>query len=359
VTSIASNGNGVFTLTGTQINGQSAGASYGDDEQNDTDFPIISLTNSAGAVYYCRTSNWSYIGVGGGSTPQTVDFTLHPAVTAGDYSLVVSGAGLRSKPVLVRVASDLRTVTIPAAGSTPVVSGVTPVGGSRPSVAQGQWIAIYGQNLANSTRPWGASDFVQGTSPGSPLPTSLDGVSVTIGGQPAAVYFVSPNQLDVQAPAGLPSGAAPLVVTNNGVAGSAFSVAVAATSPVIFSYAAGSNLYASAVHLDGTLVGDPKVAPSATPARPNEIISLFVSGLAAAPAGTTLAPTTFTPAVTLTAGSTNLTVLGTVLVAAGEYQMNVQLPPGIPAGTYTLTLTVPGGSTADAGVTVVLPVANP
>jgi uncharacterized protein (TIGR03437 family) len=148
-------------------------------------------------------------------------------------------------------------------------------------------------------------------------------------------------------------------VINNLAASAPFSLTIAAAAPAFFSYAAGTNLYASSIHLNGTLVGDSSLVPSAAPAHAGEIISFFVSGLAAAPGGTIVAPATFTQAVTLTAGGNNLTVLATVLVATGEYQINAQLPAGIAAGTYPLTLTVPGGSTADAGVTVVLPVANP
>jgi uncharacterized protein (TIGR03437 family) len=358
VKSIAAKGDSAFTLTGTQLTGQSAGAAYGDDEQYDSNYPIVSLTNAAGSVFYCRSFNWSYIGVGGGTLPQTVDFTLHPGVTAGDYALVVSGAGLRSQQVLVRISSDLHSIDLQPAGTPPTVSAVAPVGGSRGSVAQGQFIAIYGQNLASSTRTWGASDFPGGTSPGSPLPTVLDGVRVTIGGQPAAVYFVSSSQLDVLIPSGLPAGAANVVVTNGLLASAPFSINIAAASPVFFSYAAGSNLYPSAVHLNGTLVGDSSLVPTAAPAHPGEIISFFVSGLAAAPGGAVAAPAPFTQPVTLTAGSNNLTVLAAALVATGEYQINAQLPAGIAAGTYPLTLTVAGASTADAGVTVVLPVAN-
>ena len=51
----------------------------------------------------------------------------------------------------------------------------------------------------------------------------------------------------------------------------------------------------------------------------------YVSGLGASQAGTIVPVTTFTPAVTVTAGSFNLEVLGAALVSAGEYQVNVQL----------------------------------
>ena len=42
------------------------------------------------------------------------------------------------------------------------------------------------------------------------MPTSLDGVSVTIGGKPAYVSFISPGQLNVLAP-DVPAG--PITVT--------------------------------------------------------------------------------------------------------------------------------------------------
>ncbi len=89
-------GGGVFTLTGTQLNGQSAGAAYGDDAEMDENYPIVSLVNSSGNTYYCRTTNWSSVGVATGTTPETTNFTLNPAVTPGAYTLYLSGAGITS-----------------------------------------------------------------------------------------------------------------------------------------------------------------------------------------------------------------------------------------------------------------------
>jgi hypothetical protein len=103
INNIVYNGLGVFTLTGKQLNGQSAGASYGDDVQSDSNFPIVRLVNSTGKVYYCRTTNWSSTGVGTGSLLETVNFTLNPAVTAGNYSLIVSGAGISSFPSAINI----------------------------------------------------------------------------------------------------------------------------------------------------------------------------------------------------------------------------------------------------------------
>jgi Kelch motif len=94
-------GGGEFRLTGFQLDGQSAGAAYGDDDQMDANYPIIRMVNSSGNVYYARTSNWSKIVVG--QSYESVDFTLNPAITPGDYSLIVSGAGISSYPTFIRI----------------------------------------------------------------------------------------------------------------------------------------------------------------------------------------------------------------------------------------------------------------
>ena len=96
---------GVFTLTGKQLNGQSAGSSYGDDVQTDENYPIVRLTNSAGKVFYCKTTNWSNLGVATGTAVETVSFQLNPAITAGSYSVVVTGAGISSSAVGLVVTS--------------------------------------------------------------------------------------------------------------------------------------------------------------------------------------------------------------------------------------------------------------
>jgi uncharacterized protein (TIGR03437 family) len=67
------------------------------------------------------------------------------------------------------------------------------------SVSPGSWIEIYGSNLAVDSRSWPASDFN-----GVNAPTSLDGTSVTIGGQAAFVDFISPGQVDALVPCDVP-----------------------------------------------------------------------------------------------------------------------------------------------------------
>ena len=82
ITSVAANGDH-YTLTGTQLNGLDAGASYQGDgtSEMDSNYPIIELKDGSGKVYFARTSNWSSTGVQTGSTPVSTDFS-HPRLFA-------------------------------------------------------------------------------------------------------------------------------------------------------------------------------------------------------------------------------------------------------------------------------------
>ena len=88
---LGSAGSNSYTVIGRQLNGASAGSSYGDDVESDENYPIVSLTARDGSVFYATTSNWSNTDVGKKGA-QTVDFTLHDGMPADKYRLVVSGA---------------------------------------------------------------------------------------------------------------------------------------------------------------------------------------------------------------------------------------------------------------------------
>jgi len=99
---------GTFTLTGTQINGISEGAAYGDDAQMATNYPIVRLRNSQnGTIAYARTFRWSSTGVATGTAPETVQFNLPSRMPPGAYCLSVIANGISSKPVVFRVSSAL------------------------------------------------------------------------------------------------------------------------------------------------------------------------------------------------------------------------------------------------------------
>jgi hypothetical protein len=106
-TSLQYNGDGTFTLTGKQLNGMSAGATYGDDAQMDENYPVVSLADSSSDVFYGRTTNWSNVEVGD-KKPETVDITLNKGLKkAGNYNLVISAAGIANKGTCVVITADM------------------------------------------------------------------------------------------------------------------------------------------------------------------------------------------------------------------------------------------------------------
>ena len=99
-------GGGVFTLTGRQLNGQSAGAHYGDNVQMDENYPIVRLEDPTGKVFYCTTTNWSLLGVATGlPNLETVTFKVPAGLAPGGYTVTVSGAGIQSVPVGLNIAA--------------------------------------------------------------------------------------------------------------------------------------------------------------------------------------------------------------------------------------------------------------
>jgi hypothetical protein len=92
-----------YALAGKQLAGLDQGATYGDDVQDNTNFPLVRITNSAtGAVTYARTSNWTSVSVAPG-TKSATQFTLPPGTPAGKSTLVVVTNGIASAPVTVTV----------------------------------------------------------------------------------------------------------------------------------------------------------------------------------------------------------------------------------------------------------------
>jgi hypothetical protein len=91
------------SLSGTQLAGLDQGAAYGDDAQDNTNFPLVQITNAkSGVVTYAHTSNWSSVSVASGAASST-NFTLPKTTPAGADNLVVVANGIASQPVPVTI----------------------------------------------------------------------------------------------------------------------------------------------------------------------------------------------------------------------------------------------------------------
>jgi len=121
ITSITPNGDGSFHLVGTGLNGISQGASYGDDLQMNSNYPIVRLRSGAD-VYYARTFNWSSTSVQTGALPVSTEFRVPVSVPGGTYDLEVVANGF---------ASDAVPFTQPNSGTwTALASGLPGVFGT-------------------------------------------------------------------------------------------------------------------------------------------------------------------------------------------------------------------------------------
>jgi hypothetical protein len=94
ITGISNNGDGTFTLTGTQLTGLSEGSNYGDDMESNTNYPIVQFRDAAGHIYYGRTKDWSTTDVATGGASEHVTFTLPAGKSRSDVpwiSVIANG----------------------------------------------------------------------------------------------------------------------------------------------------------------------------------------------------------------------------------------------------------------------------
>lgn len=251
-----------------------------------------------------------------------------------------------------------RAFTIAAQPIVPEITMVANAEGERPLIAPNTWVEIKGSDLAPSSdvRIWQASDFLN-----NQLPTQLDGVSATVNGKSAYIYYISPTQVNILTPPDAVVGAVQVQVTNNGAASAAFTVQSAALSPSFFVF---DGTHVAATHADGSLLGPASLYPGAsTPAKPGEIVALYANGF-----GPTTPPVSsgsvsqvgaLSSLPVIKIGGLTAAVQFAGLVDPGEYQFNVVVPSSVAAGDQALTATYNGATTQTGVVLTVQGTAQP
>lgn len=247
----------------------------------------------------------------------------------------------------------IRKVTV---GATPPpepqisANGVVNGASFGPGLVSGSWASIQGTNLSSVTDTWD-NFIVKGQ-----LPTLVDNVSVTIGGQPAYVYFISPTQINFIVP-NLSLGEQGITVTNSGIASASVNVETVMFAPAFFAW---PNKQVVATFQDfsyaaasGTFSG-----VTTTPAKPGETIILWGTGFgptnpAAAegeetPSNTTCSTQTLP---TVTVNNVSATVYGAALAPgfAGLYQVAIQVPSSLSSGNWPVVATI-GGVSSPTGL---------
>jgi uncharacterized protein (TIGR03118 family) len=235
----------------------------------------------------------------------------------------------------------------------PTLTSVANAADTVSGIAPSTFISIYGSDLAPITRNWTLSDFTSGTK----LPSSLSGVSVTVDGKPAWVYYISPKQIDVLSPVDTATGPVQVVVTDNGLVSNSMTATLQTYSPAFFLLKDNTSIAAN--HANGALVGATTLyAGDSSPAAPGETITLYGTGFGATNPAITdgsvvAAPQPVVTMPTITFGGASAQVVYAALISAGVYQINVVVPPTAPTGNATVTATIGGITSASNAIITV------
>lgn len=238
--------------------------------------------------------------------------------------------------MLRRLSLSLLLAVAPlAAHETPTIKAVVSAAGVVTDVARGGIATVWGLDFA--FEPRGANAL--------PLPIKLGETSVKINGVDCPLFYVSEFQINLQIPFETPPNIeVELLVEHEGLVSEPFKLTVRTDAISIFTYerVPESGVFEPVVlHSDGITLVTP-----ANPAKPNEVLVIYATGFGPllngpmtgqpAPAPPLDWLTDAKPAAIYSTnlGGFNLTVHYSGLAAGyvGLWQLNIQMPPSVPAG---------------------------
>jgi len=271
-------------------------------------------------------------------------------------------------PALSSAAAGIAVTVQPGSPNAPAqISGVVNAAGNAQATPQivtpGSYVAIYGTDLASGEAPLAGA---------TPLPGTLDGAQLFLGGQPLPLLYAGPRQVNAVIPQNLnPNTSYQLMVQRGSTLSAPVPLTVAEYQPGIYTLdLSGSGQ--GVVEIAGTTL---LAAPTGNGSRPaqrgSEYLAIFATGLGpvigtngeAPPADGAAAPLTTiyqtTANITATVGGVNAIVVFSGLTPSlvGLYQVNVLVPAAAPAGnaiplTLTVTDPVTGQSVQSNTVTI-------
>jgi uncharacterized protein (TIGR03437 family) len=225
------------------------------------------------------------------------------------------------------------------------------------AVSPGDIVALFGEQLLFASPP---------ATPAAPLPTALGGTQVLVNGEAAPLYYASYFQINFQIPVDIPAGTAVVQVERgDGSLSNPVSVSIASRAPRLLLLSGG---YGAIVNWDYTLP-----MPTGTygvyqthPAQVGDALTIYAIGLgetspavaSGAPApGGPLAWLTTTPTVLFGTGIAAIPATpffaGLTPTAAGLYQVNVTIPPGVQKGAnVNVSLVFPDSASNIASIAI-------
>jgi uncharacterized protein (TIGR03437 family) len=236
--------------------------------------------------------------------------------------------------------------------------------GAFPYFSSGSWLEIKGTNLADPADPrltaatnpgqWTSADFN-----GSNAPTSLDGISATVNGKPAYIYYLSTGQLNVQAPEDTTTGNVAITVTNCNATSSPVMFQRRALAPGFLAptnYTANGTQYMVATYQsDGAYVLNTATGAAfglnSRPAKPGDGIIAYGIGFgdvtpSILPGVIAGASNSLVNPVTISFGTTKASVAYAGLAGGfvGLYEFYFTVPATLTSGDYQIEVTQNGST---------------
>lgn len=223
-------------------------------------------------------------------------------------------------------------------------------------IAPNTWMEIQGFNLVPEDAPtqgvlWsGAPEFASGR-----LPTELAGVSVTVNGRPAYVYYycsrvTSPvcefDQINALTPLDAGSGTAEVNVR---IRGGTIVTLRAQLRSAVPSFYLFEDVYPAATLPDGSIAGSRVLFPGVSrPVRPGEVVSLWGTGFGLPPnpltAGSASQSGVLSSPAVCSLGDRSVST-PVYLVGPGLYQVNLTVPSDMPDSLHLLRCAYANAST--------------
>lgn len=240
----------------------------------------------------------------------------------------------------------------------PTITGVVNGASFQPAVSANGLISVFGSGLypAGQRRPLQAGDIFE-----DKFPTRLNCVAVEVGGELVPITFAQDNQINAQLPITAGAGQIPVRIVVNPGAGTReqksdpMMISGNPAAPAFFTF--NGTAVAAASATDGALIGP--AAVNGRPARPGDIVALFLTGLGrtrpdyqAGEIATGPVPMLVNPSIRL--GDANLAAADVLYVGlapgaiTGLYQANIRIPANTAAGDLPIRITA-GDASSPAG----------
>jgi uncharacterized protein (TIGR03437 family) len=337
----------------------SAGQAWVTGTMPSTNFPIVNplISTNDGAIFGTQ------FGADGKSllfsSPLWIGTELHGGIAVdasgavyvtGEVSINDTSTASGFQPNFGGAQEDAYVLKIAGGPVAPSIAAVVNGASFAPPIVVGSWATIQGSNLSSKTDTW--NNFIVN----GKLPTTVDGVSVTVGGQSAYVYYISPSQINFIVPE-VPAGSQEVVVKNSIGTSPAVNATVATFGPAFFgwpdSQVVATRQDFSLAAKSGTFAGT-----TTTPAKPGDTIILWGTGFgptnpSAAQGEETPTNATYSTDTPPTVEIDNVAakVYGAALAPgfAGLYQVAIQVPESLGNGDWPIVATI-GGVSSPSGM---------